>query len=469
MKVLEKKLEIPLPTRNDSPILSQIRETIANHLSKDDLPIRFVVTESTSSTLYCELGFLREAPKQYVESTPSIFSLVPRHVQNTSSFNAALVVPTGIGAEIGGHAGDATPVAKLVSTVCDNLVIHPNIVNASDINEMPSNCLYVEGSIMTRLFLGNIALQPVRKNRVLVVVEDHSDQFFVSAAINSVNGAMATYGFHCPEIVRLNPTFSMQAAYTESGRAAGTVADLETLFHLLQQKSSLYDAVALTSVIKVPYNYHLDYFTSEGKMINPWGGIEALLTHSISTVFNKPSAHSPMFESQMIANIDPGVVDPRMASEAVSVTFLQCILKGLHQSPRLITDSSFFGSQGTLSCSDLSCLIIPDGCIGIPTLAALDQDIPVIAVKENQNIMNNDLTVLPWKEGQLHFADNYLEAVGILSGLKAGLSPSLVRRPLEKIPVTKFESGVRPNETPKLSGKPAEVLTYKQKDKVSVS
>ena len=34
-----------------------------------------------------------------------------------------------------------------------------------------------------------------------------------------------------------------------------------------------------------------------------------------------------MFESREIANTDPGIVDPRMAAEAVSMTFLQSTLK----------------------------------------------------------------------------------------------------------------------------------------------
>ena len=44
-----------------------------------------------------------------------------------------------------------------------------------------------------------------------------------------------------------------------------------------------------------------------------------------------------------------------------------------------------------ISNSDISCLVIPDGCIGLPTLAALEQGIPVIAVKGNKNAMRNDL------------------------------------------------------------------------------
>ncbi len=73
--------------------------------------------------------------------------------------NVALIVPTGIGCEIGGHAGDANPVAKLIGKCCDKLITHPNVVNASDINEMPENTLYVEGSILNRFLRGELYLQ----------------------------------------------------------------------------------------------------------------------------------------------------------------------------------------------------------------------------------------------------------------------------------------------------------------------
>ena len=45
------------------------------------------------------------------------------------SYNAVMIVPTGIGASIGGFAGDALPSAKLLSTVVDTLITHPNVMN----------------------------------------------------------------------------------------------------------------------------------------------------------------------------------------------------------------------------------------------------------------------------------------------------------------------------------------------------
>ena len=173
-------------------------------------------------------------------------------------------------------------------------------------------------------------------------------------------------------------------------------------------------------------------------MINPWGGVEAMLTHALSTMYNIPTAHSPMFESREIANMDPGIVDPRMAAEAVSATFLQCTLKGLQRSPRIVTDANAMNRPHVFTATDVSCLVIPDGCLGLPTLAALEQGIPVIAVYENRNLMKNDLSTLPWAPGQLHRVDNYWEAVGVIAAMRAGIDPASVRRPLEETFVSHF-------------------------------
>ena len=153
----------------------------------------------------------------------------------------------------------------------------------------------------------------------------------------------------------------------------------------------------------------------------PWGGIEAMLTHAVSHCFNVPSAHAPMMESREILNEDPGRVDPRMAAEAISSSFFQCVLKGLKRSPRIVTDPGHMTASGVLTARDISCLVQPDQCLGLPTIAALEQGIPVIAVAENDNLMRNDLRALPWAPGQLHLVENYLEAVGVMTALKAGI------------------------------------------------
>ena len=214
------------------------------------------------------------------------------------------------------------------------------------------------------------------------------------------------------------------------GTAAGEIENLDYLCQILDEYRADYDAVAISSVIDVPESYHQAYFDARGDMVNPWGGVEAMLTHAISEIFNVPSAHSPMFESANIANMDPGIVDPRMAAEAISLTFLQCILKGLQRSPRIVVDEDAIRRSSAFTAADISCVIIPDGCLGLPTLAALEQGIHVIGVRENKNLMRNNLTELPWAPGQLHIVENYWEAVGVMGALRAGIAPESVRRPL---------------------------------------
>ena len=400
------------------------------------IPIRFAITKSNAGRVSCAISSLETSSELGVPSDVSIFEFVRRKYENTSRFNVAFLVPTGIGAEIGGHAGDATPAARLIAQTCDTLILHPNVVNASDVNEMPANSLYVEGSVITRLLMGTIALAPTRSNRVLVIIDAHKDALFVNAAINAVGAARSSYGLVCPEVVKLSPPVLMTSEFTGFGTAAGKIDGIERVFALLEDLEGMYDAVAISSVISVPEEFHQAYFDAAGDMVNPWGGVEAMLTHAISSRFNVPSAHSPMFETQGIANRDPGVVDPRMAAEAISLTFFESVLKGLHKSPRIVTPSSQMSEPGVISASDVSCLVVPDGCVGIPTLAALEQGIPLIAVRENKNLMKNDLTTLPWRSDQLHIVENYWEAAGVLCAIRGGIAPESVRRPMARTPVT---------------------------------
>ena len=426
--VHEDRFEIQ-DTKSDEELFPQLQCACEKHVPVGSAVIRFVVTKSTTSSYECEFGILTGLAKSGRPAIPSIFEFRRRLIENAGQFNTVLLIPTGVGAEIGGHAGDAGPVARLFAEVCDTVVLHPNVVNASDLNEMPPNALYVEGSVITRLLMGTAGLSPVRSNRILVIIDAHHDDLFVNAAVNTVSSARATYGLSA-EVVCLDPPVELRARYAPSGRAAGSVEQLEGLCRVLDDRSGEYDAVALSSVINVPPDFHQGYFDEAGEMLNPWGGVEAMLTHALSSMYDIPTAHSPMFESREIANMDPGIVEPRLAAEAVSETFIQCTLKGLRQSPRIVTDHQAMGRPGVFTSEDVSCLVIPDGCLGLPTLAALEQGIPVIAVRENRNAMKNDLSLLPWSPGQFHVIDNYWEAVGVLAALKAGIAVDSVRRPL---------------------------------------
>ena len=405
-----------------------LESEVSTALSESDTAVRFVITKSGRNEWECELGVMHgEVPCP----TAPLFQYRQRSFEAQDSFNVVMIVPTGIGSEIGGHAGDATPAAVALAQVADTLITHPNVVNASDINELPRNGLYVEGSVLARFLMGTVGLRQTRANRILVALDASYNERYAAYTVNAVNAARATYGLNCVGIEKIQPPLRLSGGYTPTGRASGSVEGFDGLIELLQSRHGSYDAVAIASVVDVPQHYHFDYFTSGGEMVNPWGGVEALLTHAVSSIVELPTAHAPMMESDDIAAVDPGIVDARMAAEVISITFFQSVLKGLQRSPRIVTDESEFGNADVMTAEQVSCLVIPQGCLGLPTLAALHQGIPVIEVRENRNLMKNDLSALPWGAGQFFSAANYWEATGIAAALKAGIDPDSVRRPLK--------------------------------------
>ena len=155
-----------------------------------------------------------------------------------------MIIPTGVGAEIGGHAGDANPVAKLIASCCDKLIVHPNVVNAADVNEMTENMLYVEGSILDRFLEGKLNLQEVRQNKILVV----ANKPLRMDTVNSVSTSRVTVGIDV-DILELSMPFTMKALYGSDGRASGEVYGYEEL--ITQVREYEFDALALHTPIEL--------------------------------------------------------------------------------------------------------------------------------------------------------------------------------------------------------------------------
>ncbi len=394
-------------------------ENLSNKVWADheEILVRVVVEKIKDHQFYCSISTIADASNEVRNLLFANFkSRIPK--SEDDQFRVALVIPTGLGASVGGNAGDGGAVARLMASVCDKLITHPNVVNASDFNEMTDNTLYVEGYTLTKYLLGYIGLQEVRQNRVLVVVDGSAETAYVNAAINAVNAARVTYGFDCPKVVVLNDPFVMKTGWSSNGRAAGNVANLGQLFEILQSERDSYDAIALTSLIGIP-DKDRDYYYKHGG-VNPWGGVEAMLTHAVSHVFGVPCAHAPMMESQEVDNRDYGVIDPRCDAETVSVTYLPCVLKGLNRAPRIIDSSP-----------DISCLVIPQRCLGIPMLAAYDRDIPIVVVDDTLEIDNIDC--LDYIDAIS--VDNYVEAAGVVAAMRAGISVESLGRPIAGVEV----------------------------------
>jgi hypothetical protein len=438
MKVASQQITVRNLFNGQSP-LANLQRAVEDNLGSDSTPIRLSVTGKFRQEHHCDVEAVY--PKIYGTSgaEASIFDYRQRTIGRTGAFNAVMLIPTGVDCVIGGHAGDATPAARLLANVSDHLIVHPNVVNASDVNEQTENTLYAEGSLICRLLMGTVGLRKVHQNRVLLVTENRKDSpKVVDQTINCAEGARATLGMDISEVVVLEKELFMQTGVADSGRVTGRVERLGHLLDLLAAKRSEYDAVALATRI-TPHidtvELHRSYFGEGGP--NPWGGVEAILTHLISGVLDVPTAHAPTMSSEAIRTESWGVVEPRKAMEIISTTYLFCVLKGLNRAPQVITNPTGAYDPSVINCEDVSCLVIPDGCVGLPTLAAAEQGIPVIAVRGNSNLMRNDLRSLPFKQGQLHYAANYYEAAGIMAGMKAGVAPATLTRPMQPLRINR--------------------------------
>lgn len=320
-----------------------------------------------------------------------------------------LIVPTGIGAEIGGHAGDANPVAKLIGKCCDKLITHPNVVNASDINEMPENALYVEGSILNRFLRGELFLKEVFYNKILLAVNKPLN----NDTVNAVNAARCTIGADI-EIMQLETPLVMKGFY-KGDKASGIVNGYLELIEQSEQYD--FDALAVQTYIEVDKETKLTYLTKGG--VNPWGGIEAITSKLLADGTDKPVAHAPFVDWQDSPDLKDfnEVVDPRMSAEMVSLCYLHCILKGLHKAPRI-------NYKTGLSVDDIDFMISPINCFGEPHRVCVERGIKVIAVRENKTILNDDMP------DDFIIVDNYLEAAGLLIAYKSGINYKSVRRPI---------------------------------------
>ncbi|KKK70654.1 hypothetical protein LCGC14_2921810, partial [marine sediment metagenome] len=293
---------------------------------------------------------------------------------------------------------------------CDTLFIHPNVVNASDINEMTENMLYVEGSTLDRFLEGQIGLEEVYSNKILLAVNSPVKP----ETVNAVSGARATIGADI-EIVELETPLKMIASVID-GKASGDIYNLDEAIRQVAQYD--FDVLAVNTPIEANDDEIMDYLTKDGGT-NIWGGVEARLSKLMSEKLNRPVIHAPVENSEVFKTFNE-VVDPRKAAEVVSTCYLHCCLKGGHTAPKI---SLKYGAYWN---TDIDFLITPVNVFGRPHAACVGAGIPVIAVKENKTVLDDDMP------DSFIIAENYLEVAGIISAKKAGVTVSSIRRPLER-------------------------------------
>ena len=289
----------------------------------------------------------------------------------------AFIVPTGVGASIGGFAGDASPWARRFSETC-RLIVNPNVVNAGGFSGINDNMFYVEGYSLDEFFKGNLNLIPSRGNKIGIIFDKGIPQHILNVHINTMNAVKAVYGLDIPFFEITKEPVGVEFNMEESGISTGSLTNPQTL---LETAKSLLakgaEALAIVCMFENPEDENPDY--QNGLGVDPVGGVEAIISHFISKELKVPCAHSPAFDD---LEITTELIDGKSASEYITPTFLPCILLGLSNAPKL-------AATGGISVNELDFLIMPHNCLGsTPVFECLKRNIPVYAIEENSTVLD---------------------------------------------------------------------------------
>ena len=107
----------------------------------------------------------------------------------------AFIVPTGVGASVGGFAGDASRAARKISQKCE-LIVNPNVVNAACFSGINDNMLYVEGYSLDRFFKGEICLEHSNNNKIGIIFDKAIKPEVLNVHINTMNAVEVVYGLN---------------------------------------------------------------------------------------------------------------------------------------------------------------------------------------------------------------------------------------------------------------------------------
>lgn len=338
----------------------------------------------------------------------------------TPSYNALLLIPTGIGASVGGFAGDALPVARTLAAAVDCLITHPNVLNGATMFWPLANALYVEGYGIDKVCRGQWGLQPVRQNKIGVVLDAAIEPVLKLRHQQVMQAAKATLGLDIAAEVVTDKPLEVQITKAPSGASCGTMGQPQALLDAASKALQL-GAEAIAIVARFPDDLDFTHY-SQGIGVDPLAGIEAILSHLVVREFQCPCAHAPA-----ILYDDPPIpVDDRAAAEEVGFTFLPSVLAGLSYAPQFVDRDRLGKDHGivekTIAAVDLDVAIAPATAFGAPALlhlASRARPPLFIAVKENTSVMK----VSPESMGiPAVTVNSYLEAIGLVTAHRAGIS-----------------------------------------------
>lgn len=316
----------------------------------------------------------------------------------------AFIVPTGIGASIGGYAGDASVWARKFSKIA-KLIVNPNVVNAGGFSGINNNMLYVEGFAIDSFFKGKLNLKETLNNKIGIVFDKSIPPDVMNVHINTINAVKTVYGIDAARYLTTNEDIGIEFFIDSNGISTGSVKNPQTMVEAAKKLlSDGCNAIAIVGMFENPEEDNEEY--SNGIGVDPVGGVEAVLSHYISRELQIPCAHSPAFDDLTIYT---GLVNPKAASEYITPTFLPCVLLGLNNAP------VFTNNPEDISVNDVDFLVMPYDSLGsVPVFEALKRDIPVFAVKENSTALNVTKDRL-FPESKIIETDTYQECYNLIN------------------------------------------------------
>jgi hypothetical protein len=335
---------------------------------------------------------------------------------NRRPYTAMVVVPTGIGAAIGGYAGDALPLARAMASTVDVLITHPNVMNGAQLYWPMPNALYVEGYGLDQFAAGRWGLRPVHRNRVGIVLDQAIEEDLRWRHLQAAEATRATLGLDLTDYVITDRPLGVELRTAASGATWGTLQNPDSLLRAGEQLLRA-GADAIAVIARFPEDTDDDALQNyrQGQGVDPLAGAEAVISHLVVRTFQVPCAHAPALSP---LPLDP-TISPKSAAEEIGYTFLPCVLAGLSKAPQFVTNAP---AQATdIWAEQVDALVIPaTACGGSATLSLSQSKTLIVAVEDNTTTLN----VPPESLGISAIrATSYLESLGILAAHKAGVHP----------------------------------------------
>ncbi|MBD3881849.1 DUF3326 domain-containing protein [Phormidium tenue FACHB-886] len=341
-------------------------------------------------------------------------------------FTVVLIVPTGIGAAIGGYAGDALPVARAIGQVADRLITHPNVLNGAQLYWSLPNALYVEGYGLDQFAAGEWGLRPVHQNRVGLVLDQAIEPELRLRHLQAADAARATLGLNLTEYIVTDAPLGVELRTAASGATWGTIQHPDSLLRAAEKLIKVAKAEAIAVVARFPDDEGSEALTSyrHGQGVDPLAGAEAVISHLVVRTFQVPCAHAPALSP---LPLDPQL-SPRSAAEELGHTFLPCVLVGLSRAPQFVTPKQERASD--IWADQVDAVVIPASACGGSAVLSFSHKTQIIGVKDNRTrlqVMGEHLG-LPVQE-----VESYLEALGVLVAHRAGINAAALRPGISQI------------------------------------